>query len=220
MIKAVGGKRSKGFLIMDKKSVLIDTSANISIKKLLNDLKSCNIVPKDLSLIIITHGHNDHFALLPKLKELTDAKVLCHPEARENLINGKNTTVKIQTKSGERLLKLFGAKDPDYPTGVEADILVKDEMDLKEFGVDAKVISTPGHTDCSLSIVTKNGEAIIGDFFLDMPFTPKPSFSFVATDPFKMKESLKKLLDMGCNTFYSSHAKVYTRGQVEKLLTK
>lgn len=217
MVIPIGAQRSKAFIIKEEKTILVDTSAAISIETLLSDFKRHNIRPEDLSLIIITHGHTDHFELLPELKKITKAPVACHKKAYEHLINGTNSPVVIQSGIGKILLKLFGMKAPDYREGVEADILIEDEMDLKEYGVNGKLLSTPGHTECSLSIVTKNKEAIIGDFLLDMPFQRSPNYSFIAQDMDIMRASMKKLLNTKCSVFYSSHAKSYKRDEFNKL---
>jgi glyoxylase-like metal-dependent hydrolase (beta-lactamase superfamily II) len=39
-------------------------------------------------------------------------------------------------------------------------------MDMKAFGVDGKVVCTPGHTAGSISVVLSTGEAIVGDLLM------------------------------------------------------
>ncbi|MBK9926782.1 MAG: MBL fold metallo-hydrolase [Anaerolineales bacterium] len=59
---------------------LIDTGSgtDTSHEDLLNGLKQAGLQPSDLTHILLTHAHIDHYGGLTKLKPLTDAKVGCH----------------------------------------------------------------------------------------------------------------------------------------------
>jgi len=45
------------------------------------------------------------------------------------------------------------------------DILLEDGYDLSHYGLNAKVISLPGHSRGSIGILTKEGDLFCGDFF-------------------------------------------------------
>jgi glyoxylase-like metal-dependent hydrolase (beta-lactamase superfamily II) len=47
--------------------------------------------------------------------------------------------------------------------GVEPDILMKNEFDLSEYGINGKIVHTPGHTEDSITIILDNGEMLLGD---------------------------------------------------------
>lgn len=59
---------------------LIDTGSgtDTSHEDLLNGLKQAGLQPSDLTHILLTHAHIDHYGGLSKLKPLTDAKIGCH----------------------------------------------------------------------------------------------------------------------------------------------
>lgn len=59
---------------------LIDTGSgtDTSHDDLLNGLKEAGLQPSDLTHILLTHAHIDHYGGLSKLKPLTSAKIGCH----------------------------------------------------------------------------------------------------------------------------------------------
>jgi len=64
----------------NKHIYLIDTGSgtDTSHEDLLNGLKQAGLQPSDLTHILLTHAHIDHYGGLSKLKPLTNAKIVCH----------------------------------------------------------------------------------------------------------------------------------------------
>lgn len=64
----------------DDRRILVDTGSGVdtSHEDLLNGLKQAGLQPKDLTHILLTHAHIDHYGGLTRLKPLTDAKIGCH----------------------------------------------------------------------------------------------------------------------------------------------
>ena len=64
----------------DENTFLIDTGSgtDTSHEDLLNGLKQAGLEPSDLTHILLTHAHIDHYGGLSKLKPLTNAKIGCH----------------------------------------------------------------------------------------------------------------------------------------------
>lgn len=67
-------------LQLEGQNILIDTGsgADISHEDLLNGFHQAGLKPSDLTHILLTHAHIDHYGGLSKLKPLTDAKIGCH----------------------------------------------------------------------------------------------------------------------------------------------
>lgn len=68
---------------------------------------------------------------------------------------------------------------------VPADIPLCDGMKLNEFGVDATIMETPGHTPGSVSVFLPDGDAIVGDLLMGgimggAYLASKPNFHYFA----------------------------------------
>ena len=60
---------------------------------------------------------------------------------------------------------------------VEPDILIDNDTNLDYLGFAARILPTPGHTPGSLSVITADGEAFVGDLAINtFPFGPAPGF--------------------------------------------
>ena len=66
------------------------------------------------------------------------------------------------------------------PERFKADILLNDGYDLSQYGLEAKVISLPGHSKGSIGILTVNGEFFCGDLFEN---TKGPALNSLIDDP-------------------------------------
>jgi glyoxylase-like metal-dependent hydrolase (beta-lactamase superfamily II) len=65
---------------LESQWILIDTGSgtDTSHEDLLDGLKQAGLQPSDLTHILLTHAHIDHYGGLTKLKPLTNAKIACH----------------------------------------------------------------------------------------------------------------------------------------------
>ena len=66
------------YLIQDKGIILVDTGTPGLHNKILKQIKKLGLDPHEIRLIIITHGHGDHFGSTQRIKELTGAKLAVH----------------------------------------------------------------------------------------------------------------------------------------------
>jgi glyoxylase-like metal-dependent hydrolase (beta-lactamase superfamily II) len=78
---------------------------------------------------------------------------------------------------------------------VRADIVVEEDVSLRSFGINACVLTTPGHTAGSLSVLADDGDCVTGDFLASL-YTGEPGL---------IGRSLQKLADGGAKYFYPSH---------------
>jgi glyoxylase-like metal-dependent hydrolase (beta-lactamase superfamily II) len=199
--------------------ILIDTFYKSGLKRFKKKLEKNGIEPEEIKLIIITHTHGDHTGCVKEVQEMTKAKVLVHENEKEFLMKGTTPEVVPVSKPLKLLLPLMPEKVNRYEP-VTPDIVVKDSYSLKNFGIDAKVISTPGHTIGSISVIDKKGNAFVGDLVMGFPMNISPGLPKIAVDMDQVLKSWKKLLKEGAKNIHISHGKSFSREALQKKLTQ
>lgn len=211
---------SNVFFLRGEKIVLIDTGSEGGEKAFLETCQKYGIRPADVSLIIITHGHVDHYANGQVIKKLTGAPVMVHRLAAEVLRLAKRPDMIPRNKLGEEIWKETLQNDPVpvvYP--VEPDIIVEGEVDLHPYGVEAVMVPTPGHSPCSYSIFLDSGEAIVGDLILSCPRDGTVQIAWFADDVDALEKSVGMVLERA-EIIYSGHGGPFSRDEVKKLYEK
>lgn len=194
------------FALSGSRTVLIDTGYVGSEKTILAKLAKNGVKPKDISLILTTHGHADHFGSAAALKELTGAPVAIHKLDAEFVRRGIDPPVHSTSGVGRLLMPLLALKGPAKAPPIEPDILIEGEMSLEKFGVDGKVVPTPGHTAGSVSVFLPGGEVIVGDLtVMGILGKKRPDYPLFADDVEKLKESLRLVLQRSPTIIFSGH---------------
>lgn len=198
-------------------SILVDTGIKGSSGKILSQLANYNVKPTDIKLIILTHGHEDHIGSIKELVSATSAMVLIHDLEYKQVKQG----LKDEIKPISTFMKLLYNLKKDRSIvkvnkDFKADIIIDTDFDLTPYGVNGKVIFTPGHSKGSISILLDNGDSIIGDTLMAfMPFS-KPNRPFIAYDLGLVKDSMNHLIDKGAKNFFLSHGKSYNLTTIKK----
>jgi len=205
-------KYSNVHLIKNDALVLVDTGYTGNAGRILAAIREEG-KPKELSLILITHGHLDHIGSLPELRKVLAAKVAVHRSDMEALKTGRSASSKKTSIFG----RLLGSQRAKSWETIEPDIIIDGEMDLKDFGINGVVIPTPGHTAGSLSVLLESGEALVGDLVVGgMINHRKPSYSLLTEDREQVDKSVMSLLERGARIFYGSHGGPFTAEEVRK----
>ena len=198
------GYSNATLIINGENSVLIDTGVKRNMQQIRVLFKQAHLKPSDLKLIILTHSHYDHTGNLQAVHNWTEAKVMIHKDEFENLKNGF-TPIPAGTRKYPRFISRAGSMFyPKFasPNPFNADIVNEKEFDLNEFGLNAKVIHTPGHTKGSQSVILGR-TAITGDAFVNMRngwiFPP------FADDPEVLLQTWQQLFDSGIKEIYPGH---------------
>jgi hydroxyacylglutathione hydrolase len=212
---------SNVFLIKDTGKILIDTGTDVDSENYLKLFSEMGITPQEIDLIVISHGHSDHFAHAYELKMLTGAPVLCHKNAVHALQTGINPRVIPRNELGKNVLEMIKGrnkgKEPIIYKSIEPDLIVESIFDLRQYGVEGKVIHTPGHSDCSVSVLLDSGEAIVGDMIVSSPFSGETCIAYFANDEQALFENIQMLLK-NAHTFYSGHGGPFTKEEILKLV--
>jgi len=192
--------------------ILIDGGDPHKLNVFQEGLAKASVNPKDIQLIILTHGHWDHIGSASDIKELTGAKVLMHQQDMKFLDEAYPSQPPGFSAWGKTLSTILKLYSPliNIPA-FEVDIILDGEgISLGEYGIPGKVIHTPGHTRGSVSILMDSGEIFAGDLAMNkFPMRPDPGLPVFGDDMQVVKESWRRVLDMGAKTVYPAHGKSF-----------
>jgi len=194
MLVRIHGAISNCYLLLGDKPILVDTGAPGDLKRILSALKANEIRPKDLALILLTHGHSSHAGCAAELRRRTGAQIALHVGDAELVRNGENGIL-VPTSTFSRFVRPF----VDEPfEAFEPDMLFRDGFSLEPHGVKGSVLATPGHTLGSSSVVLGAGEAIIGDVLRGSMLLPnKARTHFFCNDQEMNNHSIVRLAREG-----------------------
>jgi hydroxyacylglutathione hydrolase len=211
--------RSNVFLLSGNgRNILIDTSPSykwIRLKKRLHKLKISNI-----DLLILTHTHFDHAGNTSKIKMEFGAVVIVNKEEAPYLQRGENSqvhgTVFITRFLVNTLAPIYLSKQNYEPC--RPDILTDQRFDLLNYGYNAYIIHTPGHSAGSQSLIIDDEIALTGDAMFGV--FPGSIFPPFADNEIELISSWGKLLYTNCSLFLPSHGTANSRELLKREYSK
>ena len=200
--------------------MLVDTGNPGKADLILERLAKRGVAPDDIRLILITHGHVDHFGSAVELRERTGAPVAVHALDADAVRQGIHQPDSLKPTGRliallMRVLALRTLAVPDRALAFEPDIVFEGEWRLDEYtstslsagGIAGRVIPTPGHTPGSVSVLLDSGEAIVGDMVIGdfLRLLRRPGPPLVAWDLERNWESVRQLLAFSPRIVYIGH---------------
>lgn len=213
---------NSSYLIRGVKGIImVDAGTPNKIRAFKRKLSNFYINPRDIKMIVLTHSHFDHAGSAKDIKDLTGAKIVIHESEKAYLEDGGFVMPKgVNTwgKITKQILFPFFKKIPFARP--KADIIANNnEMSLSEFGIDGRIIHTPGHTHGSLSVLLDTGEAFVGCLAHGgFPFRIGSGLPIYAQDIEKVKESWKLLIDKGARIIFPGHGNPFPVEIIKKKL--
>lgn len=177
---------SRVFFIKGKRTAIVDTAAPGNERKILKALREAGIAQDNVSLLIVTHAHWDHCGSLQALKTALKVPVMAGWPDSEYLEMGENSPVSRSKARHARHLN-FGE--------TKVEVVVKEDRGLEDYGIDARVFRTPGHTEGSISVLASDGNCAVGDFLAGI----------YTGDSQDIDQSLKRIMEGGTRRFCPSH---------------
>ncbi|HLO15997.1 MAG TPA: MBL fold metallo-hydrolase [Anaerolineales bacterium] len=147
------GYDSTNYYLIDIKGgkLLVDCGWPGTLPKFMAQLKRKGISIKEIKYLLVTHFHPDHAGLTQELKNLGIKLIL----------------LESQIDSIAPFTAFFKGKDFPYVEVTQNDNLLLKLEDSRKFlssiGITGEIISTPGHSDDSVTLILDEGFAFIGD---------------------------------------------------------
>ena len=200
------------YAVRGEGAILIDGGDPHKLQNFKQGIEKASIKAEEIKLIIQTHGHWDHIGSTKDVKDITGARVLMHQKDMHFLDEIHPSQPPGFTLWGKiliALLKLY-TSNMHIPTFAVDIIAGDDEISLAEYGIAGKVVYTPGHSWGSVSVLLDGGEAFVGDLAMNMfPMRLSPGLPIFGDDIQVVKQSWRRLLDMGAKTVYPAHGKPF-----------
>ncbi|NIS82801.1 MAG: MBL fold metallo-hydrolase [Anaerolineales bacterium] len=188
-------------LEFDAGMILVDAGVPGSKNRILAKMAAIN--REDLRLILITHAHYDHYGSAAALRRLTGAPVAIHLYDRDAMARGETSLGAIRGRGRivRPFLPVLNRLVPVEPT--KADVILEDGDSLEEFGINAFVLHTPGHTMGSISLIVEGRYAFVGDL-ISTNGKPHPQCLF-AHDWSLVADSLTRLKLLEPDWVFAGH---------------
>ncbi len=186
MVKEIKYGNTKCYVI-DRK-IMVDTDWAGTLQDLYRCLKENDIVLSDIKYLVITHFHPDHMGIAQDLAEL-GMKIIVFDTQKDYIHFSDN----IFEKDKRLSYKPIDDKNVLFLSCEESRLF------LAENGIIGEVISTPGHSEDSVSVILDEGIAIVGDLY--------PLYSVPAYNDNILEESWKRILERKLDIVYYGHAK-------------
>jgi len=187
--------------------ILIDTGARSKRAVIEQQLEECACSPGNLKCILLTHADFDHSGNALYLGRKYKTPVGIHKEEAVVLESGD---MFIHRKKKPKIIG-FLLKTFMSPEKFKPDFYLEDNDSIDRYGINARVIHTPGHSPGSVCILTSNGECFCGDLFIN---TEKPRVVKLTDDQEQMQASVRKILAHDIRTIFPGHGGHFMRNEL------
>ena len=200
-VKWIKGKTDNCYIVSSGDSaILVDTASGEVYDKVLEECSKVN-----LKLIVLTHPHFDHAENAAKLADRFGVPVAFH-EADEKIFDSFDAQPlksygivgKVVLGMSLKVLRKTKVAKP------EKTFFIKEGDDLSAYGIDAKILELPGHTNGSIGVDVEGKSLLVGDA-LDNWISPATGHLY--SDPEALVRSAERIRNLGERTLYYGHGK-------------
>ena len=189
----------------DSGYILIDTGTSNRRTDLEKELRSAGCKPGNLKLVVLTHGDFDHTGNAAYLRRKYGTKIAMHYDDSGMAEHGN---MFFNRKMPNILLRMivpiffgFGKSKRFIP-----DLYVDEGYSFSGYGLDAEVVSIPGHSKGSIGIMTAGRDLFCGDLLEN---TKQPALNSLIDQSGAANASIENLRTLEINTVYPGHGKPF-----------
>ncbi len=203
------------YIICGEGTILVDGGAPKKAGRFAAACEKLSLNPKDIGLMVMTHGHWDHIGSAGEIKEITGAKIAMHRHEKDCLEEARILMPPGVTVWGKLFVRIMALFLPFIH-------IPKSRVDvvLGDYGISGSIIPTPGHSKGSVNVLLDTGEAFVGDLAMSgFPLRFSPGLPILAEDMEEVRRSWKRLLAKGAVRVYPAHGNPFSADAVRKALT-
>lgn len=195
------------FFVKGDRVAIVDAGNPGQERMILKAMVKAGIAGKVVSLIIITHGHIDHYGSASMLKSMLKVPVAAGWPDSDYIARGESAP-------GQP----YGPED-EIPTSrvscppVDVDIVIRQDTSLVPYGIDGTILTTPGHTLGSISVAADDS-CLIGDLQVMYSYKGQPITPMNPETYRDIRTSIEKVTADGRKYLYPSHGKRLDAGKV------
>lgn len=152
VIKLKYGNTNTYFIRGARGGILLDTDYAGMLPMFYREIKKHDISLTDISYVLATHFHPDHIGLVSQLMN-QNIKLL--------LVDAQIPYIHFADEIFERDKRLSYT-----PIDIDNAIVIRPEESrafLKGIGINGEIVSTPSHSQDSISLILDSGECFVGD---------------------------------------------------------
>jgi hydroxyacylglutathione hydrolase len=191
----------------DDGTILIDPGPPGGAAIAISGVEGAGVRPEDVRLILVTHGHLDHYGAVTGVKEWCRAPVAAFRTEPDLSRDRRYTLPPAQTLRGSLMRWAFLALSPLlHSAALEADLLLDDGEDLSHYGVTAQTLLVPGHSSGSLAVISSEGDAFVGDLFVNYAVPGQPIY---LSDRHAWQQSYRRIQQLKPRTVYVGHGEPF-----------
>lgn len=216
---------SNGFFVRDRGLIAVDCGSELGREPFLRVCEEHGIAPRDIGLLVVSHGHADHYVNMDEMRAVTGAPLMCHKNAERNLRETIYPDVRARNRVGRGILAQVRSEEEPVPIlpPMAPDLLVQGTVDLEPWGISGRLVETPGHSPSCMSVILESDQAIVGDLIVADPVDGSVCLAyFCSIDDIEAANeqvfaSVEYLL-AHAETFYSGHGGPFTHDEVTRAL--
>jgi hydroxyacylglutathione hydrolase len=199
----------------DGGTVLIDPGPFGGAAIVIAGAREADVRPEDVRLILVTHGHLDHYGAAGEVKAWCGAPVAAHSGEPAFSQERRNALPPAQTLRGSVLRWFYLLLSPlTRFVPLEADVLLDDGADLSPYGVNAQVVLVAGHSPGSLAVITPEGDAFVGDLFVNYTVPSQPIY---LSDREAWQRSYERIRAMEPRMVYVGHGEPFPGDKLDPI---